>query len=225
MRQPQIEDRFLARERPETKSLLLMRWEQLFSCIGRGTPPKSRKHFRKDCLSIRSAARLVGHRAFFHEEGSSSRAAMRSLVVGFPGIERPHLRLQQLRPSRMWFYSLLCNQPSPWSSPAGAFTRTTFTGVCMRRWTKAECVPTVRDFIEGPEAQFRFGTAGPRQKLSRDAGVFSSRTLLFSTLPITATGSIPVEFITVLTGWVLRWSKSGVSIPRRRRISQPRAGR
>jgi uncharacterized protein YqjF (DUF2071 family) len=165
MRQPQIEDRLLAREPPESKSLLRMRWEQLLFLhwawdareIQQTLPQglfvdtfdrkgwlaivpffMKRVHPRGlPCVPWLSDFLELNVRTYVHN------------VAGVPGV---------------WFYSLQCNQPVAVELARRCFhlnyihsrmhARVDRSGTCSfraRRWG-------------AEEAQFRFSACGPKSE-------------------------------------------------------------
>jgi uncharacterized protein YqjF (DUF2071 family) len=166
MKQPQIEDRLLARQRPRSNSLLLMRWEQLLFLHWSWDPTEIQKTLPGGLfVDTFDGQAWLGIVPFFMRRVHPRGLPCIPWLSDFLELNvRTYVCNNSGRPG-VWFYSLVCNQPFAVEFAKHCFHLNYVHGR-MHAQVDQSAIWTYRARRrQMPEAQFRFATtSGPKRE-------------------------------------------------------------
>ena len=167
MKQPQIEDRLLARKRPQSGSLLLMGWEQLLFLHWAWDPAEIQKTLPRGLfVDTFGGQAWLGIVPFFMRRVHPRGLPCLPWLSNFLELNvRTYVYNNSGRPG-IWFYSLVCNQPVAVELAKRCFHLNYVHGRMHAQVDQSGMCTYQAKRHRTPEAQFRFKTtSGPRTEI------------------------------------------------------------
>ena len=181
MKQPQIEDRLLARERPKTGSLLLMGWRQLLFLHWAWNPAEIQKTLPRGLfVDTFGGQAWLGIVPFFMRRVHPRGLPCLPWLSNFLELNvRTYVYNNSGRPG-IWFYSLVCNQPVAVELAKRCFHLNYVHGRmhAQRRSKRNVYLPGETTSNAGGTVSLQDDIRSEDRNSTRDAGVLFSRTLL-----------------------------------------------